>query len=117
MKKPIKASLLSAFVIPGAGHIYLKQYLVAGILIIFSLAALSVLIVIAIEQAMVMSEQILSGNVPPNLTSITQLVTTQMSNSDSLSASWATVVLAISWIIGVVDSYRIGIKEEKVNNS
>ena len=117
MKKSIKASLLSAFVIPGAGHIYLKRYLVSIVLIFFSLAALSVLIVIAIEQAMVITEKILSGNAPADIVSVTQLVTTEMSNSDSSTANWATVVLAICWLIGVVDSYRIANKEEKTNNN
>lgn len=117
MNKPIKASLMSAFIIPGAGHFYLKRHLVAGLLMACSLGAFYILITIAIEQARAITEKILSGDVPPNIASITQLMTNEMSNSDSSAANWATIILAISWIIGVVDSYRIAKKEEKTDNN
>ncbi len=107
MKKPIKAVLLSAFVIPGAGHIYLKRYLVAGILILTSLIAFSILVSIAIEKALVITDKILLGEVSADITTISKLITEQGSNTSSSTVNIATSGFIIAWVIGVIDSYRI----------
>ncbi|MBX2846879.1 MAG: hypothetical protein KTR16_01055 [Acidiferrobacterales bacterium] len=113
MKTPIKAVLLSAFVMPGAGHIYLKRHIVAAVLIVVSLAAFSMLMSIALDKARLIADQILLGDVPPNLNAIMQMVSQASSNDNSLSATIATSTLIIAWVIGIVDSYRIAQLLEK----
>ena len=112
MKKSIKASLLSAFVIPGAGHFYLKHYTAGFLLIGMSLASLYVLLSIAVEKAIVIADKILTGEVASDIGTITQLVRSEVASANTSSANLATTVLAIVWIVAVLDSYRIGKKQD-----
>lgn len=108
MKKSTKAALLSAFVFPGAGHIYLKKY-VAGILLAgVSFAAVYYVIAKTVEMAVEISEKIQSGDVPLDVGAITDLVSQQSGGADAKMLNIATTALVICWLIGIVDSYRAG---------
>lgn len=112
MKKSIKASLLSAFVIPGAGHFYLKCYAVGFLLIGMSLASLYVLVSIAVEKATVIANMILNGEVAAEIGSVIQLVRSEVASANTSSANLATIILVIVWGVAVLDSYRVGKKQE-----
>jgi TM2 domain-containing membrane protein YozV len=108
MKKATKAVLLSAFVFPGAGHIYLKKYISGGVLFGASLLGIYYLISKTVESALQIVEKIQSGEVQPDVTAITQLVTKQSTGAESQLLNIATATIIICWIIGIIDSYRIG---------
>jgi hypothetical protein len=108
MNKATKAALLSALVFPGAGHFLLKKYLTGVVLGGASVAALYLLIVKAVEKALLISEKIQSGEVPLDVATITELVTQQATGADAQLINIATAVLCLSWLIGIVDSYRVG---------
>jgi len=113
VKKSTKAALLSAFVFPGVGHLYLKKY-TAGILLAgASFAAIYYLIAKAVETAVEISEKIQSGDVQMDVGAITQLVSQQASGIDAQMLNIATTALGICWLIGIVDSYRAGRVREK----
>ena len=112
MKKPIKAVLLSALVIPGAGHIFLKKYLTASFLVITSLIPVTVLANIAIKKALVITDGILKGQINSDLATITSLISKQTTEAEATMSSIATIALLVIWFIGIADSYRVGKLQE-----
>ena len=108
MKKSLKAGLFSALVFPGGGHLYLKKYIQAALLILVSVACIGVLLSVAIEKAQQISDKILAGEIPLDLTRITAEVTNQVAAGGTEHADIATYLLLICWVLGIVDSYRIG---------
>ncbi|MFT5116731.1 MAG: hypothetical protein ACI9NY_000254 [Kiritimatiellia bacterium] len=107
MKNSVKAALLSAFVFPGLGHIVLKNYLVGFILATAALLSSSLLLANVVKRAMDITESIQRGETPIDITAIRELITSQTSAAAAQQLEIATTVLIITWIIGVVDSYRI----------
>ena len=113
MNKAAKAALLSALLFPGAGHFFLKKYVAGVVLATTSLAALYLLIAKAVEKALLISEKIQSGEVQLDVAAITELVARQATGAEAQLLNIATAVLIISWLIGIVDSYRVGYGQEK----
>ena len=107
MKRSAKAVLLSALVFPGAGHVYLKRHLVGVILIVIAVAASYRLMADATHVAFAISDRMLSGDIPLDANSIDHLVT-QQTQQVARSSSISTWILGLSWLIGMVDSYRVG---------
>ncbi len=108
MKKSTKAALLSAFVFPGAGHIYLKFYVSGLLLVGASSAGIFYLILNIIEKALQIVEEIQLGHVQADATAINQLLSNQPTGNESQLLSIVTIAIAICWSIGIIDSYRIG---------
>lgn len=108
MKKSNKAAMLSAFVFPGAGHIFLKKYL-SGYTII-GVAAIATVLLIAniMNRAVEIAEKIQSGEMLFDLLTITEIIREQSLQTDSQILSTATTVLMVVWLVSVIDSYRIG---------
>jgi len=108
MKKSTKAVLLSALVFPGTGHLYLKKHLFGTLLISSALIALYYLVTMMVEKAQHIVELILSGEVRPDIASVTELVTKSPTGSEGQLLNIATAVLIIAWLVGIFDSYRVG---------
>lgn len=108
MKRSIKAALLSALVLPGAGHLYLKIYFTAALLSATALTALYFLISSAVEKALQITDKILSGEVPPEMSVIADLISKQSMGDDAQLIQYATAALIVTWVIGIVDAYRAG---------
>jgi hypothetical protein len=106
MKKPTKALLFSALVFPGAGHLLLKRYLTATSLAAVSLIALYIIVSLAVEQALTISEKIINDEIDASTINIVELAT-QSVNGDSVTAEYATFSLIICWVIGIMDTYRL----------
>ena len=113
MKKSTKATLISAFVFPGAGHIYLKKYTPVFLLAVTSLAGTYYLISKMVETALQIVEKIQLGHVQADVASINQLLSNQSTGTESQLLSIATIAIIICWIIGIIDSYRIGRGQNK----
>lgn len=115
MKKSTKAALLSALVFPGAGHIYLKRYIPGTVLIGVSCAGIYYLISKAVEQSLQIVDQIQSGALQPDVAAITDLVTQQSSGPQGQLMSIITTIITICWLAGIVDSYRLGRRHDKID--
>ncbi len=113
MKRSTKAALLSALVLPGAGHIFLKRYISGLILAAVSLAGLYYLSSKAIESALLIAEKIQTGTLPPDAETIMALASKQPIGAEPLLLNIAAAAFIIAWLIGIVDSYRIGYLQEK----
>ena len=107
MRHSTKAALLSGLVFPGVGHLYLKRYL-RGALLAAAAGALSYFLVsAAVNSAFDVVGKIQSGDVPPNVESLSALV----SKASQANENWtdiATWVLLALWVFGIADSYREG---------
>lgn len=108
MKKSTKAALISALVFPGAGHIYLKKYLRGIILATLSLTAIASLISYTVERALQIAEKIQSGQIPPDIPAITELLSQQPAGNTLLIQHIAATAIILCWIVGIIDAYRAG---------
>ena len=115
MNKSTKAVLLSALVLPGAGHIFLKKYIMAFVLVGVSICGVYYIMSIALSKATEIMHKIQLGEVQPDLISIMELVSKQSSITDAQSVNIATTSILVCWVIGIVDSYRVGRLQEKSN--
>ncbi len=116
MKKSTKAALLSALVFPGLGHIYLKKYLPGLVLAGASFAALYYLIADATDKAFEIVDKLQSGDAPADIDSITAMLSQQPAGADAQLLNVATIALVICWLVGIVDSYRVGSAADKKND-
>jgi len=107
MKKPSKAVLLTAFVLPGLGHYVLKRYISAAILIGVSLVFSYVLISTAIERALVISDKILKGEIQPDLIEITRLASGSPTGDGANLVGYATTALIAVWAVALLDIFRV----------
>ncbi len=113
MKRSSKAALLSGLIFPGIGHIVLKQYLRGSVLMLFALLALSVIVTRIYQQALTIVDRINSGDIPVDTAAIAEMVSNSTSAADSFIENIAVLVLGACWLIGIIDSYRLGVAQEK----
>ena len=108
----MKAVLLSALVFPGAGHALLKKYVASAVLAGVSFVALYYLVTKTVARAMQVVDKIQSGEISPDFVTITELVTKQSTGPDAQMQNVASMVILVCWLIGIVDSYRVGRKNK-----
>jgi hypothetical protein len=108
MTRSMKAALLSAFVFPGLGHIYLKRRVRGLLLAGVALAALVLVISNALDTALQLSDAILSGELQPDSTSIAAALAAQPTDTDALLVNGAYAALIITWLLGILDAWRTG---------
>ena len=115
MSKSVKAFLLSALVFPGSGHFFLKKLIPGAILAIISIVCLCLIMVAAVEVAQEISTKIQTGEIPLDVSKITEALSKQQTDSADL-VNVATYLFGICWIIGIIDSFRIGRLQDKADN-
>jgi len=113
MKKPTKAALISALVFPGLGHIFLHRYIVGAALICLAAWSIYTVAETAIGTALEMAGELENGRLAIDVGSIRQLLA-QRSQEAEQSTNLAVWVLVASWVIGIVDSYRVGRAQERL---
>ena len=77
------------------------------------MAALSVIVTKAINQALTIVDRINSGEIPVEARAIIELASIPDSSAEDSILNIAAIVVGTVWIIGIVDSYRLGIIQEK----
>jgi len=113
MKRSTKAALLSGLIYPGIGHMVLKHYLRGSVLMFSALIASATLINAAIQRAQSIVDRINSGEIPLDNVTIAELVTSSSHGADSPAMDISLLVLSACWLIGIIDSYRLGAAQEK----
>jgi len=108
MSRSIKVALLSGLVFPGIGHMVLKQYLRGWILMLAALTAISVIVIVTTRRALAVIDSMASGEIPIDTDAISELVSSSISSTDNFIANASLLVLAVTWLIGIIDSYRLG---------
>lgn len=107
MKLSTKAALLSGLVFPGVGHLVSRTYIRAGALAISASVAMYVILSISVRQAMLVVDQITSGEVPLD-SNISELIAATSNAADDRTANFALLAFGLLWLIGIVDSWRLG---------
>ena len=108
MKQSNKAGLLSAFIYPGVGHFYLKKKITGSVLAAIATYSLFIVASNIMSRATEIADKIINGQVAPNITVIRQLISQPQSEAVAQQLSIATTALIIVWVIGIIDSYRLG---------
>ena len=109
--------LLSAFAFPGAGHLYLKKYLTGILLTGTAVLALYFIISKMLERAQQIADKILLGEVPLDISAISELVTRQSMAAGDESMNYAWAALVIAWLVGIGDTYRIARLKSKADTA
>lgn len=104
MKKSVKAALLSALVYPGAGHFFLKKYALCAVFSCTFSVPLYFIISEIVAKAENIVEQIKNGEIPLDIAAISE----SLSSANAQELNIKMYVLVIVWLLGIVDSYRIG---------
>ena len=102
-----KAFLCSALVFPGTGHLLLKKYGLALVLLLPSVVALYTLLQVSYSRAQEIADKIVAGEVAPDLNAITALVTASPPPEMVQQLSIASYVLLGCWILGMLDCLRL----------
>jgi len=108
MKKSVKAALLSAFVYPGVGHFFLKKYALCTVFICAFSVPLYFIVSEIFTKAEQVVEQIKNGEIPLDIAAISESLSSSMAGVDSQELNIKMYLLVIIWLIGIIDSYRIG---------
>ena len=113
MKKSSKAALLSGLIFPGTGHFVLKQYLRGSVLMLVALVAFSVIVARIYQRVLIIFERINSGDIPVDTAAIAEMVSNSTSAADSSTGNITLAVLGVCWLVGIIDSFRLGVAQEK----
>jgi len=112
MKTSTKAALLSALVYPGIGQLFYHAYRRAILLIlIFSIAAYFYIEEV-VNKYQPLIEKVKSGELSLNAQALTYEISKNPIILDQEIVSTLTYILIVSWFVGIVDAYRIGIKKD-----
>jgi hypothetical protein len=105
MKRPLKAVLLSLFVLPGAGHYFLNHKKIASALMVISLGLLLSIFMKCVSIINDLVVDISTGKIAFDIVVINEAVHLKLGQS---MGDIITVFL-ILWVLSAVDSYRRGI--------
>jgi len=78
-----------------------------------ALIAFSVIVTKAINQALTIVDKINTGEIPFEAGAITELVSKSSSGAEGSILNIAALVVGACWLIGIIDSYRLGIIQGK----
>ena len=106
MTKTTKALLLSALVFPGCGHLHLKRYSMAAMLISITIVCTYILLSSAVDIANDISGQIMRGELALDVQQISDAISLALSQNNPLSITLCSWLLGISWLLAIVDIWR-----------
>jgi hypothetical protein len=109
MQKSTKAALLSAFVFPGAGLLWLKKYGHAAIFIIPAIAVIFYILSETKKIANALSTRIVDGSIPYDISVILSEIT-KMTHNPALHLSEAMWLFIACLVVSAVMSYSVGKK-------
>lgn len=106
MTKSTKAILLSTFIYPGAGQIFLKRYISGIIFIAIFTIGLYFIVANAFKIALQIVDQIQSGAAQPDFMTLLSLV----SQHDTQLLNNAFIVMMVAWLLSMVHIYVLEYK-------
>ncbi len=115
MRKSTKSALLSALVFHGSGHLYLRSYTRGLLLIVISAAALTDFIRRAWQAVELIRSQLIDEINSSGVIDLEVLITHATKAVDQIDHqpfTIATLILLACWLIGIIDSHRLGEKLE-----
>ena len=107
MNNAIKAALLSGFVFPGLGQIYLKRYKRGLTIMILALLALGLIIRTVTVNALESLKAIESGGGIADMETISNLASVDSARS-GIYLKLISLFVLCCWLFSVADAYKIG---------
>ncbi len=80
-----------------------------------ALMASAIIVKIAVQRAMALIDKINSGQIAIDSGTITELVSNSVSTTDNSTVNISAMVLFACWLFAIIDSYRLGMIQEKKN--
>ncbi len=112
MNNSLKGALLSGLIFPGLGQVALKHYKRGAVIMLTVIVSMAVVTVKAVQLALAILEKIeLEGGII-SMDTILNAATQASADSGSLTFNLLFLLITVCWIIGTVDAYRIGKKED-----
>lgn len=108
MNITLKAVLLSALVYPGAGHYILNKRITCAVLACTFTLPLLFLFSDIFQVAQSLADQIAVGRIPLDIIEIRHHIDVELENMTEGGFSYYMYGLGIIWLIGIIDSYRLG---------
>jgi hypothetical protein len=102
-----KAALLSAFLFPGSGQLYLKRYWRGLIIMMLVVTGLAIILVRATVVALNSLKALQNGGQSIDIGAISHLAETSSANA-VIGNTAILVFLVACWIFSIIDAYRIG---------
>jgi hypothetical protein len=109
MTRALSAALLSAFVFPGAGHLYLHRKRRGMLFLLPALAAATVFVVDVMGRASAVVDKVMAGTVAPDLAAIAA----QLEAGGSTYGSAAATVLVLAWAGSIADAFVVARSVER----
>lgn len=113
MSSAIKAVLLSAFVMPGAGHWHLKSYTKAAVITATIFVCIGLIVREAVIRTQVVIEKIQADGSTFDFSRIFELTKQAIQQGDTQLVAIATYTIIGCWLLGLLDAYRLGRQADK----
>jgi TM2 domain-containing membrane protein YozV len=110
MKSAVKAALLSGFVLPGLGQIYLKRYKRGLTIMILVLVAFGIIVRTVVVSALESLKAIESGGGIADMETVSNLARVDSVHS-GINLKLILLFVLCCWLFSVVDAYKIGKKD------
>lgn len=117
MKHSLKAALWSALVFPGVGHLVLKRYFSGICFALVSVIALSVIIVKVVDLSNAIVERLNNDMIDLETSGLIGIISQSMVAADTSLMNYAFLVLLLTWLLAILDAYRVGDILDKRSNS
>jgi uncharacterized membrane protein len=112
MNNSLKGAFLSGLIFPGLGQVALEHYKRGAVIIIAVLVSLSIVVVKAVQHALAILEKIQPEGGTISISTISDAATQASITSGDLTLNLALLLVILLWIIGAIDAYRIGKKND-----
>ena len=112
MRKSLKGALLSGLVFPGYGQFVMKHYIRGIVLMLTCLTGLVVIGVKVRQQIFIVLEKIEYVDGAIDMNEIINAVNLAGTASGDVIYRFASLLLLLCWIIGIIDAYRIGWRKD-----
>ena len=112
MSRALKALLMSALIIPGAGHFYLRRFKSGLVFLLLSGVSLTIIITHLANLAHQVLDQVNAGKISLNATAIRQALNGQLALQSPALVTIAWGILITAFLVCLADAYRIGKKQQ-----
>lgn len=110
MNQSVKAALLSALVFPGVGQI-VNGHIKRGWTFVAIVAVLLVMLISKLmQQALLVLEEMQKKGAAIDINEVSRISAEVVSFSNNLFLNVTLSILIVTWLISIVDAYRVGKK-------
>jgi len=112
MKLSTRAAIYSGLVFPGAGYFVVKKTIHGAVAFLITFAGLAVVMIEAFHKAQIIADKIVMGAIPIDIGVIREQILTTPGVFSTPVVSAISIVIGLVWLVGIVDSWRIGKQDE-----